>query len=155
MKIIARILPLLLIFLLAGCEPDMEELGEGTSLAEATEIADILAEPAAYVGKTVMIKGRVKDVCPMKGCWVEIETEDGQQALTVKVEDDVIVFKEESKGKFAYAEGEVYTIEMDREQAIAYMEHRAEEKGEAFDPESVEGPMTVYQIKGSGARVEL
>lgn len=140
--------------LLAGCKPDMEPYGEAVSLSETTAIADILADPASYVGKTVRIEGRIKDVCPMKGCWMEVETEDGEQALIVKVNDDEIVFKQESKGKHAVAEGEVYAIEMNQERAISYMEHLAEEKGEDFDPASVEGPMTVYQIKGAGALVE-
>ena len=156
-----------LVFLFAGCqsgqdqvdeqvqvEPaNMEVFGEGTSIDETTQIADILADPASFVGKTVKIEGRIKDVCPMQGCWIEVETEDGQQAMIVKVNDGEIVFKQESKGKHAVAEGEVYAIEMNREKAVEYMEHLAEEKGEAFDPTSVEGPMTIYQIKGTGALV--
>ena len=146
---------LVLALLHTGCEPapEMEEFGAAVALKEATPIADILADPASYVGKTVRIEGRVKDVCPMMGCWMEVETEDGEQALIVKVNDGEIVFKPESKGKQTVAEGEVYAIEMDHEEAIGYMEHLAEEKGEAFDPASVEGPMTVYQIKGTGALV--
>ncbi len=150
-------LSILLVFTLffVGCEqaPEMEPLGEAVSLEEATPIAEILANPSAYVDKTVRIEGRVKDVCPMMGCWMEVETEDGEQARLVKVKNGVIVFKAESKGKQAVAEGEVYAIEMDHEEAIGYMEHLAEEKGEAFDPASVEGPMTVYQIRGTGALV--
>ena len=141
------------VILLRGCQPAMEPYGEELSLSEVTPIENILADPTAYVGKKVRIAGQITDVCPMKGCWIEIETEDGQ-ALIVKVNDDEIVFKPESKGKSAIAEGEVYSIEMDEEQAVAYMEHLAEEKGEAFDPSTVEGPMTVYQIKGAGALVE-
>ena len=138
---------------LSGCQPVMEPYGEALSLSEITPIENILADPTAYVGQKVRIAGQITDVCPMKGCWIEIETEDGQ-ALIVKVDDGDIVFKPESKGKNAIAEGEVYSIEMDEERAIAYMEHLAEEKGEEFDPSTVEGPMTVYQIKGAGALVE-
>ena len=153
MKLQSLLVLLTVAFLYAGCRPDMEPLGEEISLSQTTPIADILADPTAFVGKKVKIEGRITDVCPMKGCWMEIETEDGQQALTVKVNDGDIVFKPESKGKQAIAEGEVYAIEMDEAQAVSYMRHLAEEKGEVFDEDTIEGPMTVYQIKGAGALV--
>ncbi len=140
-----------------GCQPAPEQMevapielaqyGEPLELTETTSIADILANPADFVGKKVRIEGRIKDVCPMQGCWIEVENEDGTKSMTVKVNDGEIVFKTESKGSMAVAEGEVYAIEM------TYMAHLAEEKGEAFDSTSVTGPMTIYQIKGVGAEV--
>lgn len=143
--------------LVLGCtsEPtiEMEQYGEALTVAEVTPIADILANPDAFVGKKVRIEGNVKDVCPMKGCWMEVEDEAGDKMLRVKVEDDVIVFKQETKGQPATAEGEVEAIELTQEKAVAYLAHLAEEKGEAFDSTSVTGPMTIYQIKGIGAEV--
>jgi hypothetical protein len=40
---------------------------------------------------------------------------------------------------------------LSKEEAIAKAKEEAEEKGVKFDPASVKGPMTVYQIQGSGA----
>ena len=37
------------------------------------------------------------------------------------------------------------------EEAVARAKEEAEEKGKAFDPASVKGPTTVYQIQGTGA----
>ncbi len=149
--------------IMIGCQPAPEQTeaspialaqyGEPLELTETTSIADILADPTAYVGKKVRIEGRIKDVCPMEGCWMEVENEDGTKSLTVKVNDGEIVFKPESVGNQAVAEGEVYAIELTHEKAISYMAHLAEEKGEAFDSTSVTGPMTIYQIKGVGAEV--
>ncbi len=155
MKINTLFAFVLLVFLTIGCQATTEPYGEDISLKETTSIADILAAPESYVGKTVQIEGRILDVCPMKGCWIEIESEDGQKMLKVKVDDGDIVFKQESKGKHAIAEGEVYTIDMDRDEAISYLQHLADEKGEAFDSTSVKGPMVIYQIKGTGARIEM
>ena len=103
----------------------------------------------------VRVEGLVNDVCPMKGCWIDIVEADtpADRAKTVrfKVEDDVIVFPAEAKGREVVAEGILRAREMDEEAARAWFHHLAEEKGEEFDPASVTGPMTVYQIEGQGA----
>ena len=137
-----------------GCRPAMDQYGESMLLDEVTPIQAVLADPASYVGKKIQIEGKISDVCPMKGCWIEIVSDDGQKSLMVKVNDDEIVFKKESIGKHAIAEGEVYSIDLNREEAISYMQHLAEEKGESFDSTSVAGPMVIYQVKGVGALVE-
>lgn len=132
-----------------------EEFGGGVKAAEATPISKILADPDAYVGKTVRIEGKVLDVCPMKGCWMELAAEDGKQSLKVKVDDGVIVFPMTAKGKLAVAEGTVESIPMSKEQYVSWLEHLAEERGEKFDASAVgEGPFRVLQLKGMGARID-
>ena len=129
--------------------------GDGVDIAQATSIGEILADPGAYLGKTVLIEGGVLDVCPKKGCWIEIgEAEDHIQLI---VDDDVIVFPVDAKGRFAAAQGKVEAIELTREKYLGWLAHRAEVKGEAFDPESVDLgdlPFRIIRIRGSGARIE-
>ena len=135
-----------------------EVYGGGVSVAEPTPIGKILADPDAYVGKTVRIEGKVLDVCPMKGCWMELAGEDGKQSLKVKVDDGMIVFPVTSKGKLAVAEGTVEAIPMTKEQYVGWLEHLAEERGETFDAADVaamgEGPFRILQLKGTGARID-
>lgn len=132
-----------------------ESFGSGVKVAEATPISKILADPDAYVGKTVRIEGKVLDVCPMKGCWMELAGEDGKESLKVKVDDGVIVFPVDSKGKLAVAEGTVEAIPMTKEEYVGWLEHLAEERGEKFDAASVgEGPFRILQLKGTGARID-
>lgn len=128
--------------------------GEGVELEQATPIADILADPDAFVGKTVRIEGGVLDVCPRKGCWIQVG--DEAASLQVKVEDDVIVFPADARGRLAAAQGVVEAVEMSRESYLAWLAHRAEEKGEAFDPETAEpgpGPYRMIRLRGTGARL--
>lgn len=130
-------------------------LGEGVTIAEVTPIHQILADPDAFVGKTVRIEGGVLDVCPMKGCWVEVGSE--AEGIRVKVEDDVIVFPSDSKGRIIAAQGTVEAIEMTREAYLEWLAHLAEEKGESFDAASAdigEGPHRRIQIRGTGAQLE-
>ena len=128
--------------------------GEGVKLAETTSMEKILADPDAFVGKRVRIEGKVVDVCPMKGCWMELEEAKAGNSLKIKVDDGVMVFPVTAKGKVAVAEGVVEAIPMDREQYVAWLQHLAEERGEAFDDTKVgAGPFRLLQLRGSGARI--
>lgn len=138
----------------AGPAQAAETYGEGVTPGETTSISKILAQPDAYVGQRVRVEGKVTEVCPMKGCWMEIaETE--RDRIRIKVEDGVIVFPKEAEGKRAVAEGVVESLSLDRERYVSWMSHLAEERGETFDASQVgEGPFRILQLRGHGARIE-
>lgn len=127
-----------------------EKYGKEITLEKKTEISEIISDPSGYVGKKVLIEGEIFAVCQMAGCWMEVANEEGQK-MKVKVKDGEIVFPKEAVGKTALVEGEVYTIELDEEEAKDYFEHMAEDAGQEFDPSTVKGPVTIYQVKGIGA----
>lgn len=129
--------------------------GGGVELEESTSIAALLADPDAYLGKTVRVEGGVLDVCPRKGCWIEIG--EAEQNIQIKVDDGVIVFPTSARGKIAAAQGVVEAIEMTREKYIGWLAHVAEEKGEPFDAATAEvgdGPYRIIRIRGTGAEID-
>jgi hypothetical protein len=126
--------------------------GEGVHLAETVSIATLLDDPAPYEGKKVLVEGTISEVCPMRGCWVDITGE--ASTIRVKVVDGEIVFPLSAKGHEARIEGVVEKLELEEADARAWKKHEADEKGEEFDPASVTGPMTIWRIKGSGAEIE-
>lgn len=132
----------------------VDEFGEG--LSEGVELAAIeaiLADPDAWVGKTVQIAGRVSGVCSRQGCWIDL-TSDTDATLRVKVDDGVIVFPPESVGRRGIAEGTVEILELERERYEAWMHHVAEEEDREFDPASIgEGPYRVVRLRGLGAEI--
>lgn len=132
----------------------VQSYGEGSGEGELVAIADILADPDAWQGKTVRVEGSISGVCPKAGCWMELV--DAENAsLRIKVEDGVIVFPEEAVGKKAIARGEVKVMDMERDRWVAWQRHLAEELGETFDEASVgEGPFRMVQIAGVGAEIE-
>jgi hypothetical protein len=140
----------------ATCEADT--YGKGVTLTESTAVAAILDAPDRFVGTEVRVEGTVKDVCEMRGCWMEIEA-SGESAdsrrLKVKVKDGVIEFPVASRGKTASVQGKVERLEMERAKYVKHLKHLAEEQGREFDEASVvgEGPFAIYQIAGSGARI--
>ena len=133
---------------------DRDKYGKEITLKEKTSISSILINPEDFLDKTVLVEGEVLDVCSMMGCWIELKAEVEGEKIKVKVKDGEIVFPQEAKGEMALVEGTVYKIELTQEEAIDYYKHQAEERGEEFDPESVTGPVTFYQIKGLGAEID-
>jgi NACalpha-BTF3-like transcription factor len=134
-------------FLLAG----ETKLGAPLTLKTQTKIADLTAKPDSFVGKTVQVKGKVTEVCENMGCWMMLVDPETNAKIRIKVKDGEIVFPKTAIGKMAVAEGRMAKIEMTKEQAIAQAKHEAEERGTKFDPASITGPQTIYQIAGTGA----
>jgi hypothetical protein len=129
-------------------------LGEWAGKAEIVKVSELLTHPDDYVGKNVRVEGLITDVCPKRGCWMELASDREFETIRIKVEDGVIVFPMDAKGKRAEAEGIFTKIEVSPEQALAHAKHMAEERGEAFDAEKAgDLPTVIYQIQGTGAVV--
>ena len=129
--------------------------GEGVTLNKLTDIKTILENPNAFVGRKVAVRGKVRRVCPMKGCWIELEGASSRK-IQVKVEDGVIVFPESAVGKSAMAEGVVERLSLTSDEYAAQVEREAEENGETFDPARIgEPPYEIIRIWGSGALIYL
>jgi hypothetical protein len=139
------------VFVMTGLLSAAEvKLGKPLTVKEPMPLATLLAKPADYVGKTVQVKGKITEVCQMMGCWIDLTNDEGQK-LRIKVNDGDIEFPKDAAGKSAIAEGQFNKLELTKEQAVARAKEEAEEKGKKFDPATVKGPVTIYQIQGAGA----
>jgi hypothetical protein len=130
---------------------DGKVYGEPLTGQDTISISTLLDDPEPYLGKVVRVEGLVTGVCEKRGCWMTLAGDRDFEEIRIKVDDGVIVFPMEAKGRKAVAEGVFTKIEMTLEQTIAYRQHHAEEHGEEFDPASVTEPMSFYQIQGTGA----
>ena len=144
------LIPAFLIFA-SGVVSAEVKLGKPLELKEPMTVAAVTAKPAAFVDKTVQVKGKVTEVCQMMGCWMALADADSNQTIRIKVKDGDIVFPKDAAGKMAIAEGKLVKITMTKEQAVAQAKHEAEEQGRKFDAAKVKGPSVSYQIQGSGA----
>jgi len=129
--------------------------GKELTLKDTTLISNILANPDTFIGKKVLVEGRVVDVCKKRGCWMELASDKEFQSIRVKVNDGEIVFPLEARGKRALVEGIVEELEISREQLIKAMKHHAEEQGEPFDSTKITEGKTIYRLKGLGAKIQL
>ncbi len=149
-SIIALMLPALI-----GCATDGggTQFGKELSISEPTSIAAIMENPESFNGKRVLVEGRITEVCEMMGCWIMIQDPDGGKNLRFKVEDGVITFPMDIKGKIARAEGIVSVKEQSVDEQIAEGQHHADETGTTFDASAVTGPKGRIQLEGEGALV--
>lgn len=131
--------------------PKGQTFGGGIKLAESTSIDAILADPKAWNGKTVRVEGMITDVCPKRGCWMELAGTEPGHKLRFKVTDGEMVFPMDAKGQRATAEGTVAVKEMTLEESKEYAEYQAKEYGKPYDPASITEPMVVARIDGTGA----
>jgi len=128
--------------------------GKGIGTGETVRVSDLLDHPESYLGKTVRVEGLVVEVCAKRGCWMEIAGDREFETMRIKVDDGVIVFPMEAKGRRAVAEGVFEKFELTPEQAAQRAKHQAEERGkECSEEEAGKAPRVVYQIRGTGAVV--
>lgn len=150
MRLLSGLLSLFCIFSCTAAAAD-EKLGAPLTIKEQTPIADLMAKPVRFVGRIVQVKGKVTDVCQKMGCWMMLTDTATGAAVRIQVEDGEIVFPKDAVGKSAIAEGTFTETKLTREQAVERARHQAEEQGRKFDPSTVKGPVTSYQVEGTGA----
>ena len=131
--------------------PAGQKLGAGVSLATTTTIDELLANPKAFDGKTVRVEGMILDVCPKRGCWMDLAAGDSGKKLKFKVTDGEMVFPMDAKGKWAVAEGVVAVKELTIEETKEKAEYEAKEYGKTYDPASITGPSVSVRLDGTGA----
>lgn len=125
--------------------------GKGVAAADTVKVSDLMANPDAWVGKTIRVQGKAVGVCEHRGCWVNLASDVEGQVVRVKVKDGEIVFPPEILGDMVVAEGVWTANQLDMETTKKVCEAEAKKKGEKFDANSVTSCMTLYQLSGTGA----
>ncbi len=138
----------------AALAGDGKQYGKELTVKEVTKISDILAKPEIYNGKRILVEGNIVDVCKERGCWIKIASDKDFESLVFKVDDGVITFPLDAKGKKAHGEGVLSVKTFTKEQLIESGKKHAEKEKKEFDPASIKGPKTVIQLKGEGAVID-
>jgi hypothetical protein len=136
----------LLIVSMSAATRGAETYGAAPTVRDATPIAQLLATPADFQGKTVRVEGVVTGVCTMMGCWMALAPSDAPKgpAILIKVDDGVIVFPANARGKRATAQGVVERVGTTTEGQEAAREHAEQAKT---------GSAATWQVKATGAIV--
>ena len=130
--------------------------GKALTLKDKTPISAILKDPKAYAGKRVQVEGTIVEVCATRGCWIRISSDKEFEAIRFKVEDGVITFPMDARGRNVLAEGIVSVKTLTREQVIEQARMEAKERGTLaqFDPSKIKSGTTDIELTGEGARVK-
>ena len=130
--------------------------GNITDISKLYTLEDLLNSPDKFLGDKVFIFGKITEVCPMRGCWINVKDKDEEFQIRVKVTDGNIVFPLSSIGHSITVEGVFSKLNFSKEKAIQWKVHLAEEKGEILNPDSVvieESDLIEYRINGLGAKI--
>jgi hypothetical protein len=129
-----------------GALPAGDDYGAGLTLEEITPLREVVSRPELHVGRKLMVKGRISDVCQKKGCWMLLT--DGEFQMRVHFADYGFFVPKDSSGKDAYVEGRAVAKEISEKEARHY-------EAEASDGDSskVHGPQRVVSFTATGVRL--
>jgi hypothetical protein len=93
-------------FCFAGDGSNTNVYGQRLTVKRATAIKSITADPEKYVGKKVLVSGKVARVCKGRGCWVEVANPDGDSIICKSLDESVMV-PTDCEGRFIQVQGKV------------------------------------------------
>ena len=147
-------------FILFSCNQNYNQsinlYGDDFNYDSTQSISSLINNANQFLDKQIITEGKIVDVCPMKGCWIEIKGSDSNQIIRVKVQDDIIIFPQDSKGKKVIVNGVFKKIEFTKDLAIKWKIHLAEEKGLKLEESDVtldSSDLIEYRIRGLGAKI--
>ena len=120
-------------------------------------VADLIHNREDYINSIVKVEGVIEEVCPMRGCWLQVGGEDdSSKKIRFKVKDGDIVFPLSSKGRKVVAEGQFSVLTLNKKQAKNWKKHLAAEKGIDIDTASIvltDSDYFEYRLNTSGAEI--
>ena len=111
--------------------------GNNLSKTEIIEVGQLLSNSDTYLDKRLLVSGSIIEVCPMRGCWVQIQDDTSQETIRVKVTDGEIVFPLSAVGNKIIAEGDFIKLELSEKQAKNWKHHLAFEQGTELDTSDI------------------
>tara|TARA_Y100001970_G_scaffold281837_1_gene393432 strand:+ start:408 stop:905 length:498 start_codon:yes stop_codon:yes gene_type:complete len=159
---------ILLIIISLGCFNEISEkdrlnkknpigvYGEALSDGPVFSVGDLLSAPEKNVGNSILINGVISEVCPMRGCWIQVEDNNSKESIRIKVADGAIVFPLSSEGKNVIAEGQFSKLVLSKSQAKNWKAHLAAEKGVALDTSKIilnENDYYEYRLYSKAAKI--
>jgi len=130
--------------------------GEALSDGPVFSVEELLFAPGKNVGNSVLINGVISEVCPMRGCWIQVEDNNSKESIRIKVADGAIVFPLSSKGKNVIAEGQFSKLVLSEQQAKNWKVHLAAEKGIELDTAKIildEYDYYEYRLHSKAAKI--
>ena len=163
-----QILLLTLLCICIGCSSDKSEsdllnkknpigiYGNFSSAEKIQNIVYLISNKDVFINKEVKVRGLVNEVCPMRGCWLEVMDENGIDKLRIKVTDGDIVFPLSAKGRNIEAEGQFSILTLNKQQAKNWKKHLAAEKGIEIDTSEIilsQDDYFEYRLNTTGAKI--
>ena len=120
------------------------------------DVDELLLSASESLGKKLLVNGIITEVCPMRGCWLQIKDYSSDSSIRIKVTDGEIVFPLSAKGKNVIAEGIFTKLELSEKQAKNWKHHLALEKGIELDTSSITlsaSDFYEYRLNSNSAKI--
>ena len=120
------------------------------------DIDELLSSADKKLGTKLLVNGIITEVCPMRGCWLQVKDYNSDSSIRIKVTDGEIVFPLSAKGKNIIAEGIFTKLELSEKQAKNWKHHLALEKGIELDTSSIvlsASDFYEYRLNSNSAKI--
>lgn len=128
--------------------PPGDDFGAGLTLHDTTPLSEVVAHPERFEGKPVLVRGRITDVCQMKGCWTVIT--DDTVSVRVRFHDYGFFLPKNATRRDAIVEGLVKTEMLSEKTARHYANESASKDDE---PSRIHGAQRVVGFTATGVRL--
>jgi hypothetical protein len=128
----------------------VQRFGAPLGAGENVKLSTILAEPAKYKDKSVLVEAEVRRACSRKGCWMELaeSTDKSAPGCRVTFKDYGFFVPTDSAGAHARVHGSIAIETV----AANYVKH-LEEEGARFAHKNADG--TADEVRMVATGVEL
>jgi len=130
----------------ASTIPPGSDFGAGLTLSEPTPLAEVVRAPEQFEQQSILLHGKIADVCQRKGCWIVLR--DGGDHVRVRFHDYSFFLPTDASGSEAFVEGVVKVEELTEKAA----RHYASESVDG-DPDSISGPQREIGFTATGVRI--
>lgn len=120
------VLGFMLLFGLSSMAQQAEKFGEDISETGALQPTEFVKAMDGKVEQHVKLTAKVNDVCQMKGCWMTLDLENGDQVM-VRFKDYEFFVPKNASGQTAVVEGRAYFDEV----SVETLRHYAEDAGKS------------------------
>ena len=107
MKMTMFVTVLALVVSLSGHAYAQDLVTRGATLGDSPVVSlqDVMNDVESYLDRTVTVEGSVNKVCQMKGCWMELVSDDATSGVRVTFKDYGFFVPTDSGGRSARLEG--------------------------------------------------
>ncbi len=78
---------------------------------DVVDIADLLADPAAFEGRSAVLEGELLEVCSSSGCWFELGSAEQRLMVLLRDSSDAIYGIPTTSTGRAQASGELHVVD--------------------------------------------
>lgn len=142
---LAPLLVLVALSFAAPAEPNV--FGEAPTLSEPSVLSDVLAAPASFAGKPVLLEGTVGKVCRKKGCWMTLR--QGAKDIRITFKDYGFFVPKDCMGKKVRAQGSVEETTLSVREARHFLKDEGAPKAEL---KKIKAPVKNLAFVATGVR---